>query len=438
MTPDLHDRIDDLVAGVPAYVVPDARAAWAAGARRRTRHRVGVLAAAAIVVALLAGAVAWLPRTFDPAPADSDGAGVEGYPSRVYKPLLERDLPDRPGPLAGLLDDDSTLWAVSASGRVWVLPREDRVAGYPTAISSDGTAVAYLRRSDEYVLRDLRAGTTTVADGVDDGTFDGRTETRSPGRFAIALQSPAFWSPDRDRVFVLGSSNDDFSGTRALLIGGGASTMAVQAPRVHGESAGWPAGWTPDGNLVWLDGDFDRDHPRWAVVVVTTPSGREVRRVELDLPSGVGHLGQWSGSVSPDGTRLSLISQAEVGPVFSLSDGKVVDETSASEQTCPMSWSAGGPRPPFLGSGVAAVRDGEGRPIITVDPAFEATCGIWASDALSGVAHDGLGGRMFGSSSGWLSWHWREVGLGIVAGGGVLALVVLVVRRRRKALEPTS
>jgi hypothetical protein len=161
------------------------------------------------------------------------------------------------------------------------------------------------------------------------------------------------------------------------------------------------------------------------------------RRVDLDLPDGIGRLSQWSGSVSPDGTLIYVTGDSEEAAVFSLPDGAVAERAAPQQWLCPVSWSDTGPRLAFDGSNVVAVRDDRDRPMITVDPAFEATCGIWGSDALSGSKHEGVAGVLFDTSNGWLSWHWREVAVGIGVGGALL-LDAVVVRRRRKRLAPTS
>jgi hypothetical protein len=427
---DLHERLDDLVADVPTYVVPDARVAWASGARRRARHRVGVVAAAAVVAALLAGAVAWLPHTLDPAPADPDGSGVDGYPTRVDKPWLNRDLPDAPGAVAGVVtSEDSSLSAVSPSGRVWRIERAARAAGFPMALSSDGRMLAYLEEPHRFVLRDLVDGTTTVADEVGDGASGGQRPIDPWGRYWVDSQSPAFWSPSNDRVFVHGMTADPQ--VRALVIGPGDTTVGLRAPRTHGERLGFPAGWTPGGDLVWIVTSHSDDSTRWAQAILTTTSGKLLHRVDLEVPDeadlGDGWAGQWSGSVSPDGTHVVLVSRGET-LVNSLEDGSVVDTLPVEFPECGISWDGDQPRPSFAGSDVVAVRDDQGRPQIVVDPSFKAACATWAGDALSGDAHRGVAGRVLGSSNEWLTWHWQEIALGVVAIGGVA--VLLVVRRR--------
>lgn len=421
MSHDLHDRFEDLVADAPTYVVPDARAAWAAGARRRTRHRFGVAAAVVGVLALVASAVTWLPRTVDPAPADPDGAGVEGYPSRVDEPWVERDLPDRPGPLAGVLQlENQSFRAVSRTGRTWVVPQDEFSVGGPIALSSDGIKLAYRADRKHFVLRDLASGSVEVVDS--EGNVDGATKSEPKVHYWIYEEAPAFWSPHGDRVFVYGAFGGP--GYAALLVGGDA-TAAVPAPEVRGEHMAWPAGWTPTGDLVWLAGEYDADSARWATVVVTTTTGEEVRRVDLKLPDGIRLAGQWAGSVSPDGQRLLVVNEGSGdSPLFSLVDGNLVDEVTAQFPDCPMSWAGDRPRP----------TDAR-QPEIMVEPTFAATCEFWASDALAGSAHRGLGGRVFGDSNEWLSWHWQEVALGALTVSTLAAALLVVLRKRRRRAD---
>src|SRR5690349_8491012 len=124
---DLRDPLDDLLAEIPAYVVPDARAAWAAGARRRTRHRVAVVAGAAVV-----------------------------------NPLLDRELSGAPGPMAVVYQRNSEdvfgWWVADERGRTWQVPQTDLIDDYPPALSPDGRLLGYLSTQDTYVVHDLVSG----------------------------------------------------------------------------------------------------------------------------------------------------------------------------------------------------------------------------------------------------------------------------------------
>jgi len=127
MSNQLHEPLHDLLAEVPSYVVPDARAAWTAGARRRTRLRVAGGGLVVLLVLLVGAGIGVLPHSLDVAPADQSGGGGHGHPTRIDYPYWTRDLPDRPGPVAGVLErvshessfDKPLGWyAVSSSGHL--------------------------------------------------------------------------------------------------------------------------------------------------------------------------------------------------------------------------------------------------------------------------------------------------------------------------------
>jgi hypothetical protein len=200
----------------------------------------------------------------------------------------------------------------------------------------------------------------------------------------------------------------------------------------------WSAGWVDAKTLAWLR----LDDKRSATVVLTGLRGKPIRSIRLDLPQEREYFGQWSASVSADGTRVALVSNDVVDPeiqMFSLETGEPVGSpgTAAHEvNVCTMSWSGSDLRVPVSGEGVL-LADLDGQPLVMADPRLETGCSQWAGQALAGDVRAGVGGLLFGTSNSWLSWHWREVGLGTVA-ALVLVLVPLLVRRRRKRLAPTS
>ncbi|MFC6343959.1 hypothetical protein ACFP8W_18395, partial [Nocardioides hankookensis] len=348
---------------------------------------------------------------------------------------LHRDLPSQAGAVAGLIwGGNGTVSAVSPRGRVWEVPQDAGLHDFPVALSADGTKLGYLEADDRFVLRDLVTGATTVAQGVDDGSVAASGSVGAP--YAVRPGPWGYWSPDATQLFVDGRSTAEGGATDALLIGVDGTVTAVTGPVARGDHFPSSAGWTRDGALVWLATNADGVTAARATVVVTSMSGQELRRVPLRLRAEAG----WSpmfGYVSPDGSRIVLVGTPDTSaPVFSLTGPRQLGEVVAELVECPVSWARNSPRPAFQGSDVVAARDDGGRPLITVDPAFEATCATWADDALSGDARRGVAGRVLGSSNAWAAWRWQEIGLALLLLGAVAAL--LVVRRRRRTLVPTS
>ena len=77
----------------------------------------------------------------------------------------------------------------------------------------------------------------------------------------------------------------------------------------------------------------------------------------------------------------------------------------------------------------ACTTSSAGRRTIVVDPATRATCTLTAGDAPSGPPYADLGSRPFGDTS--LAWHWRQVGLGLLAALALLAAAATWLLRRR-------
>jgi hypothetical protein len=409
VTQDLHDRLDDLVSDVSSYVVPDARTAWAAGARRRARHRVAVGAVAAVVLALLAGAAVWLPHTLDPAPAHPDGAGVDGYPARVMKPRVTRDLPDEPGPMAMVYDGpDRRWWTASADGHTWRVPGSD--SEYTASLSPDGRLLGYLAAHRSYVVHDLVTGEMTRFD------IDGAGSGDAGARWSLLPQTPGFWSPDGRRLLL------QTSGDIGEVMLDAQGTLADFGP------AGLAAGWLDDHTTAWIV-SATAAHPTQLVGVDV--GGHVVSRVDLDLSRRVDRsLDQWDVTVSPDGGRLAVDDDDDDDEVLlmSTSDGSLLTSRALGvSDRCTSSWRTG--LPLFVaGDGLVSLTD---ESVTTFDD--EAVCVVVASDALDGERYPGIGRGAPGSD--WLVAR----PLPIVAGGVlVLGAVLLVVRRRRRRLAPTS
>ena len=443
MSHQLHEPLHDLVAEVPSYVVPDARGAWAAGARRRTRRRVAAGGLVVLLVLLAGTGVRVLPRSLDVAPAQQPGGGADGHPTRIDYPYWTRDLPDRPGPVAGVLErvshessfDKPLGWyAVSSSGHLWHLPGSGN--DYPPALSPDGAQLAYLdtRPGRGFEIHHLEDGSVTSIDIGDDPS------SREP--WLLFGQSPLFWSPDSSRLLVpaYADNGNRRTGVRALVLDDRGATE-VHRPRTRGPVM--PVGWVSDSSLAWLVWHESKGIVDEARVQVTDEHGRLKRTVRLDVSRGVGDLSQWAGAVSPDGRTLALGATAQEHRVavrlYDLTTGRLratMPGVPDAAGTCLPSWGDDTLQVPTENSlRDTVLRSVNGSWTILADPRLGVGCSLWAEQALDGPAHGGIGGAVFGDSTAWLSWHWREVGLSIGAGLVLLAGVVVVVRRRRARLS---
>jgi hypothetical protein len=427
MSTPLRDALDDLVTDVAAHVAPAdlGSRAWRAGHRRRVRRRlaVGLLVAAAAILAVpLTPVVNELPPLHSS--ADTDDRGVGGYPQRIGHQWWIRTLPDRPGPVAALVEagpndgpDPIAWYAVTENGHRWRLPApRTGSADYP-AISRDGRRIGYLLgERGPYVIHDLVTGTRTeFAVGMP------RIPITTP--YYEALQSPSFWSPDGRRIALNGGLRDNAWG--AVVLGVDGSVTFV--PSGEGDaSKGHLAGWVGSDALLWVRlPPFDEPASDAKVVATVTGIDGQPRHTITLSPSSPwqgNFAGQWTGTASPDGKDL-LIREDAVNTVrrFSLLDGR---ETTAPLvmsnrlSTCAAGWADAAPTVPIytvVTATTAVVRDGKPRTVVAVEPSVGARCFIWAGDALSGDAH----GWLLGTSTAWWTWWIREIAAALVLVGAV-------------------
>lgn len=443
MSNQLHDPLHDLLAEVPSYVVPDAREAWVSGARRRTRRRIGATGLVVLLVLLVSAGIGVLPRPVSVAPVDQPGGGVDGHPSRIDYPYWTHDLPNRPGPVAGVLSrvhhgstsvEPLGWYAVSPTGHLWKLPGSENK--YLPALSPDGTQLAYLdtRLGQGFEIRHLTTGgTTSISVGVhQDGS-------REPWR--LDAQAPSFWSPDSQQLLVrvAPAAGNLERGVDALVYGVGLGTTTPV--RLAGHGSAYPIGWVSDRALAWLvRRPADGAAPDGVDVLVTDVRGRLQRTVRLQIAGDAALSELASAAVS--GHSLALGSQmgrqgdairfySLQGDDFGGTRTGTMPGVHDAAAGCPASW---GDRnlqvPASMSDRDAALVSVNGGATILADPRLDLACSLWAEQALDGPAHEGLGGWLFGERTSWLSWHWREVGLSI---GGGLAVVggLLLLRRRR-------
>ncbi|WP_243058920.1 hypothetical protein [Nocardioides sp. SR21] len=421
---ELRDPLDDLLTEIPAYVVPDARTAWAAGARRRTRRRLGVVAAVVAVVALVAGAVTWLPRAIEPQPADGEGVG--GYPARVLSPAVDRELPMSSAPLAMVYrrngHDVSGWWVADAQGRSWEVSQPDVIDSYPPSLSPDGTKIAYLANPTMFMIRDLTEANGTQFETITDGAMTREDQ----GEWWAGSQTPSFWSPDGSRVLVRASGWSRDDRTTALVLGVDGTLTPLETP-------GFPAGWVDDETVAFVVDRTSEDGDQPAELRLVGTDGEVERTVALDLPKRVAvWFSQWDVSVSPDGDRLAVVDSATSGTgavfVLSVSDGSRLDRSETyGGGSCSPSWQGSQPVVTRTGSLVTAA----GEVVTDFDSRLDADCVMAASDALAGERHVGLAQRWFGD--GWLAFHLRDAVAYAIGGLTLIGVVLLLVRRNRRS-----
>lgn len=430
---NLADLLDDLADTAPAPAVTPDRL-WAAGRRRRRRRarraRAALVAVAAVGVLALLLPSASVPVV--PTYARMSSAGVDGHPERIGRQWFVRDLPDRPGPVAALLEvrgEGRSRWhAVRADGHRWRLPRGGDAGVLYPALSPDGTVIGYLEGGDgPYVLRDLTTGRRTELPELGDNRVLRTT------RYGLNDQSPAHWSPDGRHVLLIGFTGDGYASTSALLL------VDVQAGTVTALDAagGFSAGWTGDDRFVTVDDAVEP--PTEPVTVLSRDlSGRVLDRVPLEPAHGVlPDVTQWTASVSADGV-LTLLEDDLTGRVrrFDLVSGREVSPPVTLAQLaspCGASQGSNGrtavpvtePDGTLVGRQVLA---GSSSALTAVPRQLGAQCLVYAADALAGP---GRGGGLLGTTANDLAWFWRELLLGALALGALLVAAVRFWRRPR-------
>jgi hypothetical protein len=443
---DLRGALDDLVTHVPAHVGGGdaATRSWARGRRRRLRHRLGGTAIVSAVAVVLAMAVAPLvggPGLPLPIADDTD-PGVDGYPQRIGHQWWVRALPDRPGPVAALINlsrddgtDPGTWFAVSDSGHRWRIPMQEPSTAEPS-ISADGRRIAYLAgNGGPYVIHDLTTGERILFPRI--GGEGGERTTR----YSVHYQYPGYWSPDGTSVLVGGRGpGDDELGTLRLDLDGTVTLLDDATATGRGGAVHY-AGWTAENHVVWyssLPGEEGSDPVAEVEVHISTADGERVRSVVLrpDTPWRTDFLSQWDGVAGPLGSEIAILERASGDLLvrrFSITNGAELTGPVRTDETgtCAAGWARGVPIVPIVGRAeamsqttTAIVASGEVTVPVAVKPGLGSRCIIWAADALAGEAHG-----LFGRSMSWWTWWWRELAAGAALLFG-LPIIVRVLRRR--------
>jgi hypothetical protein len=436
MTTDLRERLDDLLAGVPPHVHADAATAWRAGAKRRVRRRVVTGGAVGAVLALVGGVGVAAHRVTDPPPADGGGGTrptATAYPTRIDGPLFRMgDLPDRPGPIAGLVRNNHGWLAVGQHGQVWRMPSANNF-DWPSSISPDGTRIAYV---------DTSAGQSelTLLDLVDGGAFTPDVGGRGL-QHSWLIDGPMSWSPDSSRLFVPVSPGT-YRGPRvdALLVASSTGAIPVSAPAGTDVE---PLGWLSPTRLGWLSWTTDELHPR--ILITGARGGRVLRSspAHARIPRNIFTNAVPRPSVDElaAAVEVSTATQQLLISAPGRNGGLVAARAISNDRTlgCPPSWADAYPVvPDTTAPGGYLLWAGPHSYVIQVGPGLrDASCSVWAFDALRGKAYGGVGGWLFDDRDTWLSWHWRQVGLGLGA-CLLVAIAGLVWWRRRRETRLTA
>ena len=400
-----------------------------------------------LLLALLTAGLSVVSLTREPPTRDPAGTpGVSGHPIRIDRPWWVRDLPARPGPVAGLLSRADGRWyVVGPSGRLWNLPGASKQEEYP-ALSDDGTHVGYLHPDGPYEIRDLVTGRRTVFSTVGNGTFDGRVEDHDRDHaFGINPQMPSFWSADGTRLLLGGhpSTGPQEDSWPVLGVDG---TIRLVRPAT-GKQTGQPVGWTPGGGIAWLQWRYSRgDAARDVTLVTTDLSGAVLDRVPLRGLSRDATLSQWSGRLSPDGRSIAVQQMPPITfssvDIFSARTGRRESAQPLVESVvdiCLPTWAgrsvelatyAGKDADGGVPTGIA-LTSGRG-PSLVVDPRLNSWCTLWAADALAGPADPGPVGRLLGLRTQAWTWWWKEELAALVVVLGLASAVALRWRRRRR------
>lgn len=431
MTSALHDVLDDLATTAAPHVVsPDlAVTSWRAGRRRRVRRRLGAGLAAVAAFAAVVGTLAQVVPV-RPDAATTAGQVVAGYPKRIGHQWSVTMLPDRPGPMAGLLrvqTNETFEWHVfSSTGHRWLVPmaftgNDDR----PT-ISRNGRYLGYLAdRQGPYVIHDLVTGSRVEFPDIGSGLM-GVTS-----KYTMFGHHPTYWSPDSRWLVHSGALRAEESSSFSLLLGVDGSLRELTP-----EFGGFPAGWVDAEHLAWYRSDSNQK--RSPTVSVTRLDGTLVVNDTLHAGSPwEGEVfGQWAVTLSPDGTTLAVTEDRATKDAlrrFAMTGRRETGSpitVAGRAEVCTMSWAGNDPVvaahwPEYNGSLLAVKADGKVlTPLVRVEP--EAGCVMLAEAALNGHAH----GLIKASWPSPVWWWWRE----IVAGAAILAVAAgwLLVRRRRQ------
>jgi hypothetical protein len=387
---------------------------FSAGRRRRRVRRVLVSCAAAVVTLLLLGTTLFVgPSPLAAQYGTSSGTKVSGHPSRIGQQWPILDMPSKPGPIAGVLINEGTSWAVSATGHRWRIAEDRGGDNYPASVSADGRLISYLVDNQGPLrIRDLVTGRVT-----DVGDIGGNPGSATQ-RFGLTGQSaPGLFSSD-DRYLAFAA----FDATRG---GGGTSTVVVDIQRAAVIGATPEertiAGWSAD-RIVASASDLQLESPTGQIV------GRTVLKPAEPLGSNT-----FGGSVATttDGRQWVYLSGGDSATTvtrFDLLSGAQLAKSAPIPPATDSCGFAAGQRVAYLQRGgttvVTVATDGRASKATSIDAGVNASCGVWAADAFDGKAHGAL---LLDRVSDWLIRWW----LWMASVGGSLVVITLVAWRAK-------
>jgi hypothetical protein len=400
-----HDLLDELVADAPRLVVPDVNSAWRAGAnRRRRRYAAGLATAVVLGVVAGAGVVG-----FDPLPRleVTDGGGLTGYPAEIPKPITLTDLPEKPGPMAGvlILEGIAKVAVVDSHGRSWLIPDVSPWEDERPTLSDDGRMLGYLavvsERRSEFVMLDLITGKRTTFPDVGDGRLvDDEPETEQP--YFSSGQAPGYWSPDNRWLAVNGAAHEDTKpGPLLLGVDGQVRELGVGT---------WPVGWFGPDRIAVLT-------PKGQLKTVNL-DGEVLERVELAIPDGYEIFGQWSAALSANRKHIAVRVDGDDHRVILMDTRTGGAGTSLQfdrDRPCQLTWPGNNLQVVTWDPKVGLFDVSSTAWLITPSSHWgEVGCGTFVADALKGQPQDGPG------LTEWRYWSMRHL-----VGGLLLILFVL-------------
>lgn len=386
----------------------------------RTWGRRGLVVAWVLTLALLA--LSFLPGPAPQLVSVAPWLDRGGYPQRIGFVRDSSALPDRPGPVALVLDDNNfgaAAWeAVAADGTAW------RIAdGSVELLSDDGAEIVLapfaLDPADQtFVVRDLRTGVTTTLPMQRLAEAGAGLGLR---RRQTWIDPPVAWSTDRASLLVpLGGSGS--RATRAALVEVATGTV-TPLPLV-----GDPVGFLSDERVVAVATEGPEGAPR-VEARLATPTGEPAGAVALHPEA------PWAGENTSRGWALSPSDELLVwerpreGDTvlrwFDLESGAELSSRSADlGPICAVGWQEGDPvvstrrRP----AQVELVRVGENttQALLGVHHRAQSVCVRIAADALE----LGPTPMTLGSHDPVWTWYWRQLAFALLLAGGLAWITV--------------